>query len=60
MFSQVELELWIPESFPTAPPQARVLRPCFRRGSFWVQDQGALCMEVLTSHVTRSRISSSQ
>ena len=22
-------------------------------GSFWVQDQGALCMEVLTSHVAR-------
>ncbi|CAK9036814.1 unnamed protein product [Durusdinium trenchii] len=56
----VELELWIPSTFPTAPPAVRVMRPRFRPGSFWVQDQGALCMEVLTSHGWSPALSLSQ
>eukprot|EP00435_Cladocopium_sp_Y103_P068811 s9_g32.t1 len=44
----VELELWIPQSFPQAPPVVRVMRPRFQPGSFWVQEHGALCMEVLS------------
>lgn len=44
----MELELWIPQSFPHAPPAVRVMRPCFAQGSFWVHEHGALCMEVLT------------
>lgn len=44
----VELELWICQSFPHAPPAVRVMRPRFAPGSFWVHEHGALCMEVLT------------
>lgn len=46
----IELEIWIPNGFPVQPPVVRVLRPCFNRGSFWVQDAGALCLEILTKH----------
>jgi len=44
----IELEMWIPDGFPMQPPQLRVLRPLFAKGSFFVQDHGALCLEILT------------
>mmetsp|Transcript_33302 Transcript_33302/g.79871 ORF Transcript_33302/g.79871 Transcript_33302/m.79871 type:complete len:485 (+) Transcript_33302:21-1475(+) len=45
----VELEIWIPDAFPTSPPKVRVLKPYFDSGSFRVHSYGALCMEVLSS-----------
>ncbi|CAE7286633.1 unnamed protein product [Symbiodinium pilosum] len=44
----VDLEIWIPDAFPTSPPKVRVLKPCFESGAFRVHSYGALCMEVLT------------
>lgn len=44
----IELEVWIPNGFPLEPPQLRVIRPFFRTGSFFVQQHGALCLEILT------------
>merc|ERR1711972_1243206 len=43
-----EVELWIPDAFPVEPPRARVLRPQFGKGSFFVYQHGALCLEILT------------
>lgn len=56
----VELEVWIQNSFPTTPPLARVLRPCFNSGSFFVHDYGALCLEVLTTQGWSPALSLSQ
>mmetsp|Transcript_19306 Transcript_19306/g.42071 ORF Transcript_19306/g.42071 Transcript_19306/m.42071 type:complete len:538 (-) Transcript_19306:143-1756(-) len=42
-------EVWIPDNFPVEPPRVRVLRPNFTIGSFFVQSNGALCLEILTS-----------
>lgn len=44
----VELEVWIPSTFPVEPPRLRVLSPVFNSGSFFVHDHGALCLEALT------------
>lgn len=56
----VELEVWIQSSFPATPPLARVLRPCFNSGSFFVHAHGALCLEVLTSQGWSPALSLSQ
>jgi len=45
----IEMEVWIPDNFPMAPPRLRILSPCFSEGSFFVQQHGALCLELLTS-----------
>lgn len=45
---KIELEVWIPDLFPVEPPKMRVARPCFAKNSFFVQDHGALCLEILT------------
>eukprot|EP00927_Polykrikos_kofoidii_P055047 TRINITY_DN49364_c0_g1_i1.p1 TRINITY_DN49364_c0_g1~~TRINITY_DN49364_c0_g1_i1.p1 ORF type:complete len:633 (-),score=71.63 TRINITY_DN49364_c0_g1_i1:53-1918(-) len=44
----IEFEVWIPDAFPVAPPKVRVLRPSFGGGSFYVHQNGALCLEILT------------
>ena len=31
--SKVELEIWIPDAFPTSPPKVRVLKPYFDSGN---------------------------
>jgi len=56
----IDLEVWIPNTFPSAPPQARVLKPCFNAGSFFVHKHGALCMEILTQQGWSPAMSLSQ
>lgn len=45
----IEFEMVVPPSFPVAPPMLRVIRPRFQRGSFFVQQHGALCLEILSA-----------
>eukprot|EP00747_Dinoflagellata_sp_TGD_P107155 gnl/TRDRNA2_/TRDRNA2_170043_c0_seq2.p1 gnl/TRDRNA2_/TRDRNA2_170043_c0~~gnl/TRDRNA2_/TRDRNA2_170043_c0_seq2.p1 ORF type:complete len:323 (+),score=63.14 gnl/TRDRNA2_/TRDRNA2_170043_c0_seq2:133-1101(+) len=56
----VEFEMWIPDGFPTLPPKLRVLSPVFNVGSFFVQQHGALCLEVLTNQGWSPAMSLSQ
>jgi len=44
----IEFEIWIPDSYPITPPQVRVLKPQLSSG-FYVHDQGALCLEILSA-----------
>jgi len=43
----IEFEIWIPDSYPITPPQVRVLKPQLSSG-FYVHEQGALCLEILS------------
>jgi len=45
----VHSEVRFPGEYPVVPPIVRVLRSVFRYPSTFVDETGALCMEVLTS-----------
>jgi ubiquitin-protein ligase len=44
---EIRLEIYIADEYPHKAPTVRVLYPLFRSGSFWVHNNGAMCLEIL-------------
>jgi ubiquitin-protein ligase len=44
---EIRIEFFISEEYPHKPPSVRVLYPTFSSGSFWVHNNGAMCLEIL-------------
>ncbi|CAD7930181.1 unnamed protein product [Amoebophrya sp. A25] len=47
--AQLDFEVMFTDHFPMEAPKLRLVRPTVSMGSFWVQKQGALCMELLSA-----------
>lgn len=45
----MEFEIMVPNGYPAEPPHVRLVSPQISAGNFFVQQHGALCLEVLSS-----------